>query len=157
MSAAFKNAVRTFLLAPILLVLFAAAFLGLLAYGMTDFTFEGGGFREWWFVRGTLNERLGLVEPIGPVRYHYEPPDGPGLASISAVYTSRRGPRENVAAYEQACGEQVLAITQRKSLVPPSHPDEMYTECDGKAGQVHVTATPAASGTDVSVLVMYYH
>jgi hypothetical protein len=156
MGTAITTALRTFLLAPLLLVLFAAAFLALIAVAMMDSSFESGGLREWWYVRGTLNARLGLVEPVGPVRYHYEPPDGPGLASISAAYMSRRTPAEIVATYEEACGAQVLAITSRKSIVPASHPDEKFVQCDGKAGQVHVTATPGDAGTAVSVLVMYY-
>jgi hypothetical protein len=151
-----KTAFRIVLLAPLLLVLGTAAVVAFIAVAMMDSSFESGGFREWWFVRGTLNARLGLVEPVGPVRYHYEPPDGPGLASLSTAYTSRRAPAEIVAAYEEACGAQVLAITSRKSLMPPSHPDEKFIQCDGKAGQVHVSATPADGGTAVSVLVMVY-
>jgi hypothetical protein len=151
-----NTALRIFLLAPLLVALGAVAVLGLVAVASMDSSFESGGLHERWFVRGTLNERLGLIEPVGPVRYHYAPPDGPGLASLSAVYTSRRTPAEVVAAYEEACGEQVLAITSRKSIVPPSRPDERFIQCDGKAGQVHVNATPADGGAAVSVLVMHY-
>jgi hypothetical protein len=151
-----KTTFRLVLLAPLLLLLGAAVVVAFIAAAMMESSFESGGLREWWFVRGTLNARLGLVEPVGPVRYRYEPPDGPGLASLSAAYTSRRAPAEVVAAYEEACGEAVLAITSRKSLVPASHADERFVQCDGKAGQVHVTATPGDAGTSVSVLVMHY-
>jgi hypothetical protein len=151
-----KTAFRTVLPASLLVVLLAAGGLALLASAMSDVDFESGGLREWWYVRGSLSDRLGLVEPVGPVRYRYAPPDGPGLAGISAAYTSRRAPAEIVAAYEEACDAQVLAITSRKSLVPPAHADERFVQCDGKAGQVHVTATPGAAGSAVSVLVMLY-
>jgi hypothetical protein len=153
MGSAGKTAIRTFLIVPLLLV---TAFVGLLAFAMMDASFESGGLREWWYVRGTLTARLGLVAPAGPVRYHYAPPDGPGLASLAAAYTSRRTPAEIVAAYEEACGAQVLAITSRKSLVPAAHADERFVQCDGRDGQVHVTATPGTAGTAVDVLVMFY-
>ncbi len=154
-----KNALGC-LVPPLVFLGVVGAILGtlwmLLLLAWMDVEFESGGLREWWYVRGTLNERLGLVEPIGKVHYHYSPPDGPGLASTAASYRSARSPAEIIAHYEHTCDLARLAIVDRKSLVPPSHPDELFVKCDGKAGEVWVTATPSAAGSGVTVLVLHY-
>ena len=148
------------LVAPLMFLGVVGAILGtlwvLLLLAWMDVDFESGGLREWWYVRGTLNERLGLVEPVGKVQYRYTPPDGPGLASTSAVYLSPRSPPDIISHYENTCDAAKLAIVSRKSLVPPAHEDERFVRCDGKAGEVWITATPAASGTQVTVLVLHY-
>jgi hypothetical protein len=154
-----KNALGC-LIGPLVFLGVVGAILGtlwvLLLLAWMDVDFESGGVRAWWYVSGSLNERLGLVEPIGKVQYRYTPPDGPGLASISAIYRSPRSPAEIIAHYERACEAEKHPIISRESLVPPAHADERFVKCDGKAGEVSVTATPSAPGTEVTILVFYY-
>lgn len=128
----------------------------LLLLAWMEFGFEGGSVREWWFVRGTLSGRLGTVAPTGPVRFHHIPADGPGLASLTTVYVSGRTAPEVIAAYERGCAQENHAIVSRESLVLPSRSDELFMKCDGKVGEVRITATPAPSGTRVTMLVLHY-
>jgi hypothetical protein len=154
-----KNALGC-LVGPLVFLGLIAAVLGaiwlLLLLAWMDFDFESGGVAEWWFVSGSLNERLGHVEPAGKIHYRYTPSDGPGLAGIAAQYVSRRSPSEVISHYERACEAEKHAIVSRESLVPPAHADERFVKCDGKIGEVWITATPKASGTHVTVMVLYY-
>jgi hypothetical protein len=120
-----------------------------------ELVFEGGGIREWLLIRGRLIDRLGLIEPdrSDPPRYMASPQDGTAPESTVVQYVSRKPAPDIIAAYAQACIAQGLAAGRREDPPPGRSSAELYLTCDGKAGDVYVTAAPRASGSRVTVRV----
>src|SRR5262245_26451624 len=81
MTRALPADIRPAKLILVLLVLpltIAAVCLGLVWLLTKEFEFGAGGPQEWMFVRGTLTEQLGAVDPAPdtPLRYTAAPQDG---------------------------------------------------------------------------------
>lgn len=122
-----------------------------LALSFMEMTFEGGGVREWLFVRGSVAHKLGLAAPQGRVIYHVHGQDGNAPASTQASYLSSLSPSEVVEAFAAACVRHGFKIESRTPLVPPSSPEERYVKCEGTS-EAWVTAVPAPGGSRVSML-----
>jgi len=122
-----------------------------LAFYFIEFTFEGGGVRQWLFVRGSVADKLGLAAPQGRVWYRVRGQDGNAPASTEVQYHSSLSPTDVVEAFAAACVRIGYTIESREPLVPPSSPEERYVKCDGKS-EAWVTAAPISSGSRVSVI-----
>jgi hypothetical protein len=124
-----------------------------LAFHFKEFTFQGGGVREWLFVRGSVADKLGLSAPQGRVWYRVRGTDGNAPASTEVLYHSTLSPTDVVEAFAAACVRIGYKIESRTPLVPPSSPEERYVKCDGKS-EAWVTAEPREGGSSVGVVAM---
>jgi hypothetical protein len=140
---AFLLAIGAILAAPFLLLA--------LAFYFIEFSFEGGGVREWLFVRGSVADKLGLAAPQGRVWYRVRGQDGNAPASTEVLYHSSLSPTDVAEAFAAACERHGYKIEGRMPLVPPSSPDERYVKCAGKS-EAWVTAVPRPGGSRVGVV-----
>jgi hypothetical protein len=122
-----------------------------LAFHFIEFSFEGGGVREWLFVRGSVADKLGLAAPQGRVWYRVRGQDGNAPASTEVLYHSTLAPTDVIEAFAAACVRHGYKVESRTPLVPPSSPDERYVKCDGKS-EAWVTAEPIPGGSRVNVV-----
>lgn len=116
---------------------------------------KAGGPREWLFVRGTLIDRLGLVEPDGnaEIRYSTRRQAASEPASTTLRYESSKSATDVIEAYAKACAAQSLDVGRRDDTAAGKPEAERYLSCDGAAGDVYVTAAGKGSGSKVTVRV----
>jgi hypothetical protein len=86
--------------------------------------FEGNGnLRYWLFVKGSRLERLGAVEPTGPLRYSVSLQEGTFPGWSVAQYDSRALPEAILDAYAEHCRAMALKITERTLPVADRAPN----------------------------------
>ncbi len=107
----------------------AAVMISLLVVGLTSppillslafwaasdtWTFAGGGFRHWMFVKGSTLDRLGTVASVGgPVRYIVRLQEGTDPGEIAVAYDSAVLPADAVETYAERCVAMRLSIERR--------------------------------------------
>ncbi len=76
--------------------------------------FEGRGIKYWIFVQGARLEALGIVEPVGAVKYSISLQEGTFPGWNIAIYESAAQPEKIIAAYGERCSQMKFKIIENK-------------------------------------------